>query len=438
MDLGGIELKRMKLGFFMAGYGHHVASWRHPDVAKRGTMDLESIIENVKTAERANFDFVFISDALFVDKKTHPDLMTRFEPINLMSVISRETKDIGLIVTASTTFSQPFTLARDFATLDHISNGRAGWNIVTSGVNDTAQNFNGAQNMEHDLRYDQAAEFVDVAQKLWHSWDKVTFDRNQNKGQFISAEEPEAVDYKGSFFQVKGPLNIERSPQGHPLMVQAGSSKKGVEFASKIAEVIFTAQTDIDAATKFADNVKEKVHDARGNNQEVVIMPGIFPVIGDTEQEAKENYEELQELILPEIGLELLSSYLGDFDLSGYDLNMPFDQINLDSGNGIQSRIEIIQEHARKNNLTLDDVMKSVAGARGHHIIVGTPEKIADNMEEWFVKGAADGFNVMPPLIPTQFELFVEKVVPILQERGLVQKSYNVGTLREKLGLKVK
>ncbi|MDT3960599.1 LLM class flavin-dependent oxidoreductase [Staphylococcus kloosii] len=428
----------MKLGFFMAGYGHHVASWRHPDVAKKGTMDLNSIIENVKTAERAHFDFVFISDALFVDKKTHPDLMTRFEPINLMSVISRETTNIGLIVTASTTFSQPFLLARDFATLDHISNGRAGWNIVTSGVNDTAQNFNGAQNMEHDLRYDQAAEFVDVTQKLWHSWDNVTFDRDQQNGQFISKEEPEAINHKGQFFQVKGPLNVERSPQGHPLMIQAGSSKKGVAFASKVAEVIFTAQTDVDDATKFADEVKEKVYQERGENQEVVIMPGIFPVIGDTDAEAKANYEELQELILPEIGLELLSSYLGDIDLSGYDLNTPFEQINLDSGNGIQSRISIIQAHASKHNLTLDDVMKSVAGARGHHIIIGTPEKIADNMEEWFTKGAADGFNVMPPLIPTQFDLFVEKVVPILQERGLVQKSYNAGTLREKLGLETK
>lgn len=420
----------------MAGYGHHVASWRHPDVAKKGTMDLENIIENVKTAERANFDFVFISDALFVDKKTHPDLMTRYEPINLMSVISRETKDIGLIVTASTTFSQPFTLARDFSTLDHISNGRAGWNIVTSGVNDTAQNFNGTQNMEHDLRYDQAAEFVNVTHKLWHSWDNVTFTRNQSNGQFISDEEPEAINHNGHFFQVKGPLNIERSPQGHPLMIQAGSSKKGIEFASKIAEVIFTAQTDLEAAVKYADDVREKVHHERGNDQEVVIMPGIFPVIGNTEAEALANYESLQNLILPEVGLKLLSSYLGDIDLSGYDLNIPFEQINLDSGNGIQSRIEIIQEHAKKHSLTLDDVMKSVAGARGHHIIVGTPEKIADNMEEWFARGAADGFNVMPPLIPTQFNLFVEKVVPILQERGLVQKSYHTGTLREKLGLK--
>lgn len=428
-------MKRMKLGYFLTGFGHHVASSRHPESVERGGMNLKKTIEQAKSLEQAKFDFLFVSNSLYVDKKTHPDMFTMFEPISLMSIIAMETKHLGLIITGSTTYSEPFNLSRIFSSLDHYSDGRAGWNIVTSGINDTAKNFSGVNNVDHDLRYDQANEFVEISKKLWNSWRDVDSQSIHKAGKFLKNQQPEPINYEGDFYNVKGPLNIDQSPQGYPLLVQAGSSKKGTDFASKHAEVIFTAQNDIDAALNFAQKLRGQVEEKRGPEQEVVIMPGIFPFIGETREEAQANYKELQDLIDPEMGLELLSSYLGDTDLSGYDLNTPFKDVELDKGNNIQSRVDLIKETAKRNNSTLEDVMKHVAGARGHHIIVGTPEDVADRMEEWFKRGAADGFNIMPPLNPTQFELFVNKVVPILKERGLVQTDYNEGTLREKLGL---
>ena len=428
-------MKRMKLGYFLTGFGHHVASSRHPESVERGGMNLKKTIEQAKSLEQAKFDFLFVSDSLYVDKKTHPDMFTMFEPISLMSIIAMETKHLGLIITGSTTYSEPFNLSRIFSSLDHYSDGRAGWNIVTSGINDTAKNFSGVNNVDHDLRYDQANEFVEISKKLWNSWRDVDSQSVHKAGKFLKNQQPEPINYEGDFYNVKGPLNIDQSPQGYPLLVQAGSSKKGTDFASKHAEVIFTAQNDIDASINFAQKLRGQVEEKRGPEQEVVIMPGIFPFIGETRKEAQANYKELQDLIDPEMGLELLSSYLGDTDLSGYDLNTPFEDVEVDKGNNIQSRVDLIKETAKRNNSTLEDVMKHVAGARGHHIIVGTPEDVADRMEEWFKRGAADGFNIMPPLNPTQFELFVNKVVPILKERGLVQTDYNEGTLREKLGL---
>ncbi|WP_214269635.1 LLM class flavin-dependent oxidoreductase [Mammaliicoccus lentus] len=428
-------MKRMKLGYFLTGFGHHVASSRHPESVERGGMNLKKTIEQAKSLEQAKFDFLFVSDSLYVDKKTHPDMFTMFEPISLMSIIAMETKHLGLIITGSTTYSEPFNLSRIFSSLDHYSDGRAGWNIVTSGINDTAKNFSGVNNVDHDLRYDQANEFVEISKKLWNSWRDVDSQSVHKAGKFLKNQQPEPINYEGDFYSVKGPLNIDQSPQGYPLLVQAGSSKKGTDFASKHAEVIFTAQNDIDASINFAQKLRRQVEEKRGPEQEVVIMPGIFPFIGETRKEAQANYKELQDLIDPEMGLELLSSYLGDTDLSGYDLNTPFEDVEVDKGNNIQSRVDLIKETAKRNNSTLEEVMKHVAGARGHHIIVGTPEDVADRMEEWFKRGAADGFNIMPPLNPTQFELFVNKVVPILKERGLVQTDYNEGTLREKLGL---
>lgn len=428
-------MRRMKLGYFLTGFGHHVASSRHPESVERGGMNLKKTIEQAKALEQAKFDFLFVSDSLYVDKKTHPDMFTMFEPISLMSIVAMETKHLGLIITGSTTYSEPFNLSRIFSSLDHYSDGRAGWNIVTSGINDTAKNFSGVNNVDHDLRYEQANEFVEISKKLWSSWRDVDSQSVHKAGKFLKEQQPEPINYEGDFYSVKGPLNIDQSPQGYPLLVQAGSSKKGTDFASKHAEVIFTAQNDINAAINFAEKLRRQVEEKRGPEQEVVIMPGIFPFIGETREEAQANYKELQDLIDPEMGLELLSSYLGDTDLSSYDLNTPFEDVEVDKGNNIQSRVDLIKETAKKNNSTLEDVMKHVAGARGHHIIVGTPEDVADRMEEWFKRGAADGFNIMPPLNPTQFELFVNKVVPILKERGLVQTDYNKGTLREKLGL---
>ncbi|PTE80169.1 nitrilotriacetate monooxygenase [Staphylococcus equorum] len=427
--------KYMKLGLFLAGYGHHVASWRHPESIEKGPMDIEHLIKVAKKAEQGKFDLLFLADSLFVSETSHPNVLSRFEPLTLLTVLARETKEIGLASTASTTYEQPFHLARIFSSLDHISHGRAAWNIVTSSINNTAENFNGTRHMEHELRYERAAEFVEVTNKLWKSWEKDTFSRNKENGEFIDVRKLHTINHEGKHFKVKGPLNIERSPQVRPLLIQAGSSPTGTDLASKVADIVFTAQSDKKDAKDFYEKLQDKVIANDRQSGQVAIMPGLFPVLGNTEDQALDSYQTLQDMILPEIGLKILAPYVGEIDLNTYNLSTPFADIEFDSGNGVQSRLKVILKEAKEKNLTLEQVMKQVAGSRGHHIVIGTPETVADKMQDWFENNAADGFNIMPPLLPTQFDLFVEKVIPILQDRGLVQTEYARGTLREKFGL---
>ena len=427
--------KHIKLGLFLAGYGHHVASWRHEKAIEKGPMDLNHLINTAQLAEKGLFDLVFLADSLFVSESSHPNILSRFEPFTLLSVLSTATTNIGLAATASTTYSEPFHIARQFSSLDHLSHGRAAWNIVTSSITSTAENFNGTKLMEHELRYERANEFVEVTNKLWRSWDKGALVRDKETGEFIDASKLHTIDHEGKHFKVRGPLNIERSPQGRPLLIQAGSSPTGTDLASKVADVIFTAQTQIEDAQNFYKQLKEKVSKHNRNPEEVYIMPGLFPVLGDTEEEAHQNYQEIQDLILPEVGLSILAPYVGNIDLSQYDLDAKFADLDLSTGNGVQSRFEIILKEAIKDDLTLEEVYKKVAGSRGHHIFVGTPEQLADKMEEWFKSSAADGFNIMPPILPSQFELFINNVIPILQERNLYKETYSEGTLRQKLGL---
>nr|WP_276516999.1 LLM class flavin-dependent oxidoreductase [Mammaliicoccus sciuri] len=427
--------KHIKLGLFLAGYGHHVASWRHDNAIEKGPMDLNHLINTAQLAEKGLFDLVFLADSLFVSESSHPNILSRFEPFTLLSVLSTATTNIGLAATASTTYSEPFHIARQFSSLDHLSHGRAAWNIVTSSITSTAENFNGTKLMEHELRYERANEFVEVTNKLWRSWDKGALVRDKETGEFIDASKLHTIDHEGKHFKVRGPLNIERSPQGRPLLIQAGSSPTGTDLASKVADVIFTAQTQIEDAQNFYKQLKEKVSKQNRNPEEVYIMPGLFPILGDTEEEAHQNYQEIQDLILPEVGLSILAPYVGNIDLSQYDLDTKFADLDLSIGNGVQSRFEIILKEAIKDDLTLEEVYKKVAGSRGHHIFVGTPEQLADKMEEWFKSSAADGFNIMPPILPSQFELFINNVIPILQERNLYKETYSEGTLRQKLGL---
>ncbi|WP_241959237.1 LLM class flavin-dependent oxidoreductase [Mammaliicoccus sciuri] len=427
--------KHIKLGLFLAGYGHHVASWRHEKAIEKGPMDLNHLINTAQLAEKGLFDLVFLADSLFVSESSHPNILSRFEPFTLLSVLSTATTNIGLAATASTTYSEPFHIARQFSSLDHLSHGRAAWNIVTSSITSTAENFNGTKLMEHELRYERANEFVEVTNKLWRSWDKGALVRDKETGEFIDASKLHTIDHEGKHFKVRGPLNIERSPQGRPLLIQAGSSPTGTDLASKVADVIFTAQTQIEDAQNFYKQLKEKVSKHNRNPEEVYIMPGLFPILGDTEEEAHQNYQEIQDLILPEVGLSILAPYVGNIDLSQYDLDAKFADLDLSTGNGVQSRFEIILKEAIKDDLTLEEVYKKVAGSRGHHIFVGTPEQLADKMEEWFKSSAADGFNIMPPILPSQFELFINNVIPILQERNLYNETYSEGTLRQKLGL---
>ncbi|WP_216700746.1 LLM class flavin-dependent oxidoreductase [Priestia filamentosa] len=428
--------KEIKIGLFLAGTGHHIASWRHPKAVEDGAMNLPYLINLAQTAEKGKLDMIFLADSLSVNKNSHPNIITRFEPLTLLTAMAGATKHIGLAATASTTYSEPFHIARQFASLDHLSSGRAGWNVVTSSIPQTGLNFSKTEHLEHDKRYERAEEFVEIVKGLWDSWEESAFIRNKEDGKFINEDKMHELGHKGEFFSVQGPLNIARAPQGYPVIIQAGSSPAGQALAAQIAEVIFTAQNNIEDAKKFYKGIKEQVRSFGRNPDEVLVMPGIFPIIGDTEEEAHAKYQELQDLIPVELGLSILSNYLGGIDLTQYPLQSRFSDLNIEKVDGVQSRYELIKKMAEKDDLTLEQLYKSVAGSRGHHIFIGTPEQLADKMEEWVEGEACDGFNLMPPLLPEGLETFVEKVVPILQERGVYRKEYEGKTLRDHLGLK--
>ncbi len=427
--------KQIKLGVFLAGTGHHVASWRHPDAPADASMNLDYFKELARTAERGKLDMLFLADSLSIDSKSHPNVLTRFEPFTLLSALAQVTSRIGLTATASTTYSEPFHIARQFASLDHLSNGRAGWNVVTSSIESTALNFSGEKHLEHHLRYQRAEEFVEAVKGLWDSWEEGAFIRNKETGEFFDKEKMHELNHKGDYFSVRGPLNVSRTPQGQPVIIQAGSSGDGKALAAKTAEVIFTAQNHLESAQEFYQSIKKQAAEFGRDPEKIAIMPGIFPVIADTEEEARAKYQELQDLIIPSVGLQILQNYLGGIDLSAYPLDGPLPKLDADASNAVKSRFKLVQEMAERDNMTIRELYKYVAGSRGHHIFVGTPEQLADKMQEWVDHKACDGFNIMPPLLPEGIELFVDKVVPILQERGVFRKEYEGTTLREHFGL---
>lgn len=427
--------KQIKLGVFLAGTGHHVASWRHPDTPSDASMNLDYFKELAKTAERGKLDMLFLADSLSIDSKSHPNVLTRFEPFTLLSALAQVTSKIGLTATASTTYSEPFHIARQFASLDHLSNGRAGWNVVTSSIESTALNFSGEKHLEHHLRYQRAEEFVEIVKGLWDSWEEDAFIRNKETGEFFDKEKMHELNHKGEYFSVRGPLNVSRTPQGQPVIIQAGSSGDGKALAAKTAEVIFTAQNHLESAQEFYQSIKEQAAEFGRDPEKIAIMPGIFPIIADTEEAAQAKYKELQDLIIPSVGLQILQNYLGGIDLSAYPLDGPLPKLDAEASNAVKSRFKLVQEMAERDNMTIRELYKYVAGSRGHHIFVGTPEQLADKMQEWVDTKACDGFNIMPPLLPEGIEVFVDQVVPILQERGVFRKEYEGTTLREHFGL---
>ncbi|MDM5296929.1 LLM class flavin-dependent oxidoreductase [Bacillus pumilus] len=428
--------RKLKLGVFIAGTGHHVASWRHPNAVPDAAMNLAYFKQLAKKAEEGKLDLLFLADSLSINQTSHPNVLTRFEPLTLLSAIAESTSTIGLAATASTTYSEPFHIARQFASLDHLSGGRAAWNVVTSSIEETAKNFGGGEHLAHSKRYERAEEFVDVVKGLWDSWEEDALVRNQDTGAFFESSKLHELQHQGEFFSVRGPLNVSRTPQGQPVIIQAGSSEDGQKLAAKTAELIFTAQNDLTKAKEFYRSLKGKVEAAGRSREDVSIMPGIFPILAETEDEAKAKYQELQELIVPEIGLSILQNYLGGIDLSQYPLDGPLPEIDPSTLNAVKSRFDLVMNMARKDNLSIRQLYQSIAGSRGHHIFIGTPEQLADVMETWLKEEAADGFNVMPPLLPEGLDLFVDRVVPILQERGIFKTDYTGQTLRENLGLK--
>ncbi|MEJ1929343.1 LLM class flavin-dependent oxidoreductase [Nostoc sp. NIES-2111] len=435
------KTRKLRLGAFIQATGHHISAWRHPDAQADAGLNFEHYKEITQTAERGLFDAVFLADSPSIQDSSEPEIQKRngklakFEPVTLFSALAPLTKNIGFIATASTTYEEPYTLARKFASLDYLSNGRAGWNVVTTGNENAAANFGLEYHPEHSQRYERAEEFVDVVKGLWDSWDDDAFIRDRESGIYFDPEKLHVLNHKGKHFSVKGPLNVGRPPQGYPVIVQAGASEYGRELAAKTAEVIFTANQTLADAQEFYADVKGRLAKYGRSPDDLKIMPGVFPVIGRTEEEAQEKYEFLQSLIHPSVAWGLLKSRYRDIDLSGYSLDDLAPPLPTDT-NGGKSRLKLLTDLVNRGNLTLRQLYLAVATARGHRTIVGSPESIADQLEEWFNNGAADGFNVMPPILPTGLDDFVNLVVPILQKRGLFRTEYEGSTLRENLGLR--
>ncbi|WP_031079906.1 LLM class flavin-dependent oxidoreductase [Streptomyces sp. NRRL S-118] len=427
--------RRLHLNAFLMNAGHHDAAWRHPATTPERVTDLAYFQELARTAERGLLDSVFLADGLALWGNVRYNALGGFEPLTLLSALATATERIGLIATVSTTFNEPFSTARAFASLDHLSGGRAGWNIVTSGTVDEARNFGRDEHLEHGLRYDRAREFVDVAVALWDSWDDDAIVLDRARGIYADTDKVRPIDHRGTYFGVRGPLNVPRSPQGHPLLVQAGSSEDGKEFAARYAEAVFTAQQTLADAQTFYKDLKSRLARYGRAADEVRILPGICPVIGSTEAEARALEQELTDLQVPEYGLAQLSGMLGT-DVTGLPLDGPLPELPDERDiNGNRSRFTLVADLARREGLTLRQLIARLGGGRGHRVVAGTAEQIADQLQEWFTQGAADGFNIMPPYFPGGLDHFVDQVVPLLQARGLFRTEYTGRTLREHYGL---
>jgi FMN-dependent oxidoreductase (nitrilotriacetate monooxygenase family) len=430
--------RQMHLNLFIHSRGHHEASWRHPDTSKLPLTDIRYYQDLAQRAEAALFDSIFLADQLALGGDVAQAARTWLEPITVLAALAVATQRIGLIATASTTYTEPFNLARQFASIDHISNGRAGWNIVTSWLAAAAGNYGGAGQVTHADRYARGEEFMEVVEALWDSWaaDAVADDRES--GLYARGDRIRPIDHSGDFYQVAGPLNLPRCPQGRPVLVQAGSSDTGRRFAARHAEAVFTAHMAKATAQEFYADLKRLAAAEGRSPDQVAILPGLSPMIGSTEAEAQRLARDAGELTDPEVGRKRLSNRFGSHDFSGLPLDRklaPEDFPDPGSVEAARSRTEVIINLVRRDQPTLRELLEYLAGARGHFVTAGTPEQIADLMEDWFNDGAADGFNVMPPLLPLQLDVFSRELIPILQRRGLFRTAYDGATLREHYGL---
>jgi N-acetyl-S-(2-succino)cysteine monooxygenase len=430
--------KRLKLGASIYPVGYHVAGWRYPGAQVDGGISLQHHVDLAQAAERGGFDFIFLADAAVIwdqniDAVARTAWSTRFEPLTLLSALAMVTKRVGLVATVSTTYNEPYTVARKFASLDHLSGGRAGWNLVTSAAEAEAQNFNLDRHLAHADRYKRAREFVEVVTGLWDGWSDDAFLFDQQSGIYFDPAKLNILNHHGTYFSVKGPLNIPRPPQGHPVMVQAGLSDDGRELAAETAEVLFTAQPTLADARAYYADVKARMSKYGRSPDSLNIMPGVVTVIGRTRAEAQEQEARLRSLTHPAPGLAFLSGLIGAFDLSRHPLDGPLPE--LPPTNGPKGRQRLLVEVARREKLTIRDLYLNIAMTSGHRLVSGTPVDIADQLEDWFVNECCDGYNVAPPYLPGGFDDFVNLVIPHLQKRGLVRTDYEGVTLRENLDL---
>ncbi|MEE3142250.1 MAG: LLM class flavin-dependent oxidoreductase [Chloroflexota bacterium] len=425
--------RMMRLGAFLAGTGSNMASWRHPDAVPDAAINLDYYKQLTRRAEEAKLDFVFFGDGLYISEKSHPNFLNRFEPLTLLAALAMDTKQIGLAATLSTSYSEPFTVARQFASIDHISEGRAGWNIVTSPLEGSALNYSKAEHPQHDLRYRMAVEYLEVTKGLWDSWEDDAFVRNKETGQFIDPHKLHRVNHKGEFFSVQGPLTISRSKQGRPILIQAGSSEAGKAFASQVADAVFTGQATIEDAQEFYQDVKGRAVKHGRRSEEILMLPGCNPIVGATPEEAEAKYQEISNLVVIDDALNYLGRYFNDIDFTQYDLDEQFPDLGDFARNGWESATDRIKKVSREERLTLRQM--ALRSTTPKSPFIGTPEQVADTMQAWFEAGAADGFMMNASVLPQGFNDFVDLVLPVLKDRGLFRTEYEHDTLRGNLGL---
>ncbi|OOC58967.1 LLM class flavin-dependent oxidoreductase [Paenibacillus ihbetae] len=426
--------RRLSLGAFLMNYGHHIAAWRHPESSKVRPIDLAFYKDCALVAERGKFDMIFLADnnsiPLIGDLRTNVSFLQP-EALTMLSALAGVTSHIGLAGTASTTFNEPYSLARRLSTLDHISGGRAAWNVVTSTKDAEARNFGSSALMEHGKRYERAEEFMRAVTGLWDSWEEDAVVVDREGVVFADTDKIHRVHHQGEYFRIEGPLNMPRSPQGRPVIIEAGTSAAGQRLAARTADVVFTACEDKEEAIRYYQRFKRLLTEYGREPDDVKVMPGLLVFLGESEEEACESRQMWSELILPEAAVKYLSQLLNT-DLSGYPAEGPLPDLPKE---GNSSRAVMIIETAKRSGMSIQELGRHYAVARGHMTVTGSPDQIADMIEDWFRSGACDGFNVMAPLLPSGLERFVDAVVPLLQQRGIFRSEYSGRTLREHLGI---
>ncbi len=429
---------KMRLGLSTRGIGYHIAAWRHPDVAPGGAESLAFFRENARLAEAGKLDFLFLADGLGIrahdnppGSLSHSNENVELEPLTLLSALAALTSHVGLVATASTSYDEPFHVARRFASLDHISGGRAGWNVVTSWSEMEAQNFNRERHFEKEFRYDRASEFVETVLGLWESWGEGAFVHDKAAGQFYDESKLRVLNHRGAHFQVRGPLTSSRTPQGRPVIAHAGASEPGRRIGAAHADIYYVNEYDIEKARLFYADIKQRLPAYGRQPDDIKILPGIQVFTGRTEAEAREKFDYLQSLIDPVVGLYVLCNLLGDFSQVDPDGPIPDDiELTLRTSNASKT-IEI----AREENLSVRQLYQRVAGKAGVRQIIGSPEQVVQDLHTWFNTPACDGFNICPAYSPGNIRDFVELIVPELQTRNLFRADYEGTTLRENLGL---
>lgn len=428
--------KKIDFGIMLNGPGSHMHAWKSNEVPSDASTNFDYQLDIAKRAEQAGFSFVFVADGLYIHEKSIPHFLDRHEPLTLLAALAPITKKIGLVGTISTSYSEPFTVARQLATIDNISHGRAGWNVVTSPLEGSADNYSKGDHPEHDTRYDIAEEHIQVVQGLWDSYEDDAFKFDAEKGEYLDKNKMHTLNYKGQYFQVKGPLNASRSEQGQPVIFQAGASPKGQDYAAKYADAVFTLGESKESAQRNYESIKAQAKVYNRNPDEVRVYPILAPVIANTKNEVEARFENIKTLANIDEALDYLGRYYDHHDFSQYDLDAPFPDLGEIGQNSFRATADAIAIRAKRNQLTLREVALEETVRRSP--FMGTYEEVADLIIEWVEDGAADGFIFGPHIYGAVYDEFLENVLPILEEKGYYDKSFHGETLRDHLGLPFK